>query len=144
MENPTPVPIEGASVVSNHNEDLNQTTISRKGKLFGPKRPFRAGDVWKVRQFLKLKHRTRDLALFNLGIDSKLRACDLLGLRVSDIGTGQTIFQQATIVQKKTKASITFEITDATRLTLQVWIDEASLKPSDFIWSSRNRSSRTR
>ena len=142
MENHTPVPIEGISVVSNHNDDLNQTKNPRKGKLVGPKRPFKAGDVWEIRQFLKLKHRTRDLALFNLGIDSKLRACDLLDLRVSDIGTGQAIFQQATIVQKKTEASVTFEITGATRLTLQAWIDKARLAPDNFLWSSRNKSSK--
>ena len=142
MENHTPVPIEGVSVVSNNYDDMNQTKNPRKGKLVGPKRPFKAGDVWEVRQFLKLKHRIRDLALFNLGIDSKLRACDLLDLRVSDIGTGQTIFQQATIVQRKTEASVTFEITAATRSTLQAWIDNASLAPDDSLWPSRNKSSK--
>ena len=65
---------------------------SRKGKLIGPKRPFNSGDVWEIRQFLKLKKRTRDLALFDLGIDAKLRACDLLDLRVSDVASAGQVF----------------------------------------------------
>ena len=113
----------------------------RKGKLVGPKRPFKSGDIWEIRQYLKLKQRTRDLALFNLGIDSKLRACDLLELRVSDIGSGEAVFQQATIVQKKTDAAVTFEMTDATKASVQAWIIQANLSPGDFLWSRRNRKS---
>ena len=81
---------------------------------------------------MKLKERTRDLALFNLGIDSKLRACDLLDMQVSDVSSGSTIFQQSTIVQKKTEVPVTFEITDATRASVQAWIEEAKLSPDDF------------
>lgn len=142
MEDHTSVPIDGALVLNERNSDLDPVTNPRKGKFVGPKRPFKAGDVWEIRQFLKLKRRTRDLALFNLGIDSKLRACDLLNLRVSDVGTGSAIFQQASVVQKKTEASVTFEITDATRVTLQTWIDKANLTADDYLWSSRNRSSK--
>jgi integrase len=114
----------------------------RSGKLVGPKRPFKSGDIWEIRQYLKLKRRTRDLALFNLGIDSKLRACDLLDLRVSDVGSRETIFQQATIVQKKTDAAVTFEITDAARASIRAWIKDANLLPDDFLWLSRNRNSK--
>ena len=114
----------------------------RKGKIVGPKRPFKAGDIWEIRQYLKIKGRTRDLALFNLGIDSKLRACDLLDMKVSDVGSGDKVFQQATIVQKKTNAVVTFEMTDATRATVQAWIDRAGLSLNDFLWASRNRRSR--
>jgi len=114
----------------------------RKGKRVGPKRPFTSGHVWETRQYLKLKGRTRDLALFNLGIDSKLRACDLLDIHVSDVSSGTTVFQQATIVQKKTEVPVTFEITDATRGSVQAWIEKAELEPDDFLWVSRNRQSR--
>ena len=114
----------------------------RKGKRVGPKRPFMSGHVWETRQYLKLKGRTRDLALFNLGIDSKLRACDLLDIQVSDVSSGSTIFQQATIVQKKTEVPVTFEITDTTRTSVQAWIEEAKLSPDDFLWRSRNGKSR--
>lgn len=115
---------------------------ARKGKLVGPKRPFKSGDVWEIRQFLKLKKRTRDLALFDLGIDAKLRACDLLDLRVSDVATGGRVFEQATIVQRKTEVPVTFEITSATKLAVQAWISEAGLGHDDYLWTSRNRHSK--
>lgn len=70
MENHTTAPLDGTSTISNHDDSLDQVTNPRKGKLVGPKRPFKTGDVWEIRQFLELKHRIRDLALFNLGIDS--------------------------------------------------------------------------
>ena len=114
----------------------------RKGKRVGPKRPFMSGHVWETRQYLKLKGRTRDLALFNLGIDSKLRACDLLDIQVSDVSSGSAVFQQATIVQKKTEVPVTFEITDATRAAVQAWIEKAKLSPDDFLWRSRNGQSK--
>lgn len=115
---------------------------SRKRRLVGAKRPFKSGDVWEIRQYLKIKGRTRDLALFNLGIDSKLRACDLLGLRVSDIGTGDLVFDHATVIQKKTEIAVTFEITESTRTSVKCWIDEANLSPADYLWTSRNRRSK--
>lgn len=114
---------------------------SRKGKLVGPKRPFRSGEVWEIRQYLKIKIRHRDLALFNLGIDSKLRACDLLAMRVEDIGTRTSVFRQATVVQKKTNAAVTFEITEATRKSVLIWITTAQLSENDYLWKSRNRGS---
>jgi integrase len=130
-----------SSLDSGTNEGGGRKQKSRKGKLVGPKRPFKSGDIWEIRQYLKLKHRVRDLALFNLGIDSKLRACDLLDLRVADIGSSDAVFQQATIIQKKTEAAVTFEITEATRMSVQSWISYASLEPDDYLWPSRNRES---
>lgn len=127
--------------MSNDSENASQRRNPRRGKLVGPKRPFKSGDIWEIRQFLKIKRRTRDLALFNLGIDSKLRACDLLELRVADIGSAENTFQQATIVQKKTEAAVTFEITDATRASVQSWIRQANLSVDDYLWPSRNRNS---
>ncbi len=115
---------------------------SRKGKLVGPKRPFKSGDVWEIRQFLKLKGRTRDLALFDLGIDAKLRACDLLDLRVADIASTDQVFDQATVVQRKTDGAVTFEITSSTKLAVRAWIDKAGLEQGDFLWPSRNKHSK--
>ncbi len=113
----------------------------RKGKLVGPKRPFSRGYIWRIRQFLTQARRTRDLALFDLGIDSKLRACDLLDMRVSDISNANQIFDQATIVQRKTDGPVTFEITNDTKAAIQAWIDKAGLRQDDFLWPSRNKSS---
>jgi integrase len=136
---PATCPLSKADTTSTYN--INKKQNPRKGTVVGPKRPFKAGDVWEIRQYLKIKGRVRDLALFNLGIDSKLRACDLLDLRVSDIGTEDVIFPQTTVVQKKTEAAVTFEITDTTRESVSAWIKAANLGPEDYLWTSRNSGS---
>jgi hypothetical protein len=73
-----------------------------KGKLVGPKAPFKPKDIWTMRLQLQQHHRTRELALLNLGIDSKLRGCDLVALRVRDVSHGDQIAPRAIIQQKKT------------------------------------------
>jgi integrase len=73
-----------------------------KGKLIGPKHPLSLKQIWSIRHCLKTEDRRRDLALFNLAIDSKLRACDLLNLRVSDISSDGQVNRRATIQQQKT------------------------------------------
>lgn len=82
----------------------------------------------------------RDLALFSLALDTKLRACDLLSLRVSDVASGLEVQARATIRQKKTKRPVRFEITPRTRKSLEVWILEADLSESDCLFPSRFRS----
>jgi integrase len=122
-------------------EREDDRTTPRKGKIVGPKRPFTKSEIWRLRESLKIQKRTRDLALLNLGVDSKLRACDLLRLRVSDVCTGYGVNTQATIVQQKTEEPVTFEITESTRLAVSSWIQLANLASNDFLWRSRNRSS---
>src|SRR5688572_807556 len=73
-----------------------------KGKLVGQKAPFKPKDIWAMRMRLKQEHRSRDLALLNLGLDSKLRACDLVSLKVRDVSHGEHIASRATITQRKT------------------------------------------
>jgi hypothetical protein len=77
-----------------------------KGKLMGQKTPFKLKEIWAIRIRLQIAHRCRDLALFNLAVDSKLRACDLMTLRVRDICHGQIMVSRALILQQKTKADI--------------------------------------
>jgi len=141
MENQLETTRTSTSPTATGARSISQRNLG-KGRPVGPKRPFTSGHVWEARQYLKLKGRIRDLALFNLGIDSKLRACDLLDMQVSDVSSGSTVFQQATIIQKKTEVPVTFEITDATRASVQAWIEEARLSPDDFLWRSRNGKSR--
>ena len=86
-----------------------------KGRLIGQKRPLRPREVWAIRVRLQLEHRRRDLALFNLAIDSKLRGCDLVRLRVSDVCVGSRVQDRATIIQRKTGRPVQFEITEQTR-----------------------------
>jgi hypothetical protein len=73
-----------------------------KGKLVGQKLPMKAKEIWSVRFRLQLEHRTRDLALFNLGIDSKLRGCDVVTLHVRDVAQGGRVYPPAIVMQRKT------------------------------------------
>jgi hypothetical protein len=93
-----------------------------KGKLVGQKAPFKLKEIWAIRVRLQIFCRTRELALFNLGIDSKLRACDLLKLRVRDVCHGERVAAPAIVVQQKTSRPVQFEITEPTPTALAGWI----------------------
>ncbi len=107
-----------------------------KGGLCGQKRPLKLQEVWSIRFRLELGKRTRDLALFNLAIDSKLRACDLMSLRVADIAQGNRVLPRARIIQRKTGRPVQFEITEGTRSALEDWLENALLGPPDCLFPS--------
>src|SRR5438034_8448397 len=106
-----------------------RVTPWNKGKLLGQKPPLKLKEIWAIRIRLQLDHRTRELALFNLAIDSKLRGCDPLGLRVYDVGQGSHVAARAIVMQKKTQRPVQFEITEQTRDAVLAWVAEAHLKP---------------
>ena len=108
-----------------------------KGKLVGQKAPFKLKDIWALRVRLQIESRVRELALFNLGIDSKLRGCDLVGLKVRDVCHGDQVAARAIVVQHKTQRPVQFEITPAARDAVQAWIKLAGLKSEDFLFPSR-------
>jgi len=108
-----------------------------KGKLTGQKPPLKLREVWAIRLRLQLSSRVRDLAMFNLAIDSKLRACDLTKLRVGDICHGAHVASRATIVQQKTQRPVQFEITEQTRDSVEAWMRQAGLHATDFLFSGR-------
>jgi integrase len=108
-----------------------------KGKLVGQKAPLKLREIWAIRVRLQVFRRTRELALFNLGIDSKLRACDLLKLKVRDISLGERIAVRAIVVQQKTSRPVQFEITESTRTALTDWIRLSGLASDDFLFRSR-------
>ena len=108
-----------------------------KGKIVGQKAPFKTKDIWALRVRLQIDSRLRELALFNLGIDSKLRGCDLVSLRVRDIRHGDQVATRATVMQQKTQRPVQFEITAATREAVQKWIKQAQLRSEDFLFPSR-------
>ena len=108
-----------------------------KGKLVGQKAPFKLKDIWAIRVRLQVEHRVRELALFDLGLDSKLRACDLVKLKVRDICHGDKIAARAIIMQQKTARPVQFEITESTREAVSAWIKEAKLRSEDFLFPSR-------
>lgn len=108
-----------------------------KGKLVGQKAPFKPKDVWAMRAKMQRAHRTRELALLNLGIDSKLRGCDLAALKLRDIQHGAQIAPRAIITQHKTGRPVQFEITPPTREAVQAWMVDAGLKSDDYLFPSR-------
>src|SRR5580765_5658427 len=108
-----------------------------KGKIVGQKAPFKLKDIWALRARLQTEGRVRELALFNLGIDSKLRGCDLVGLKVRDVCHGDQVAARATVVQVKTQRPVQLEVTLAAREAVQAWIKLARLKPEDFLFPSR-------
>ena len=108
-----------------------------KGKLVGQKAPLRLRDIWAIRVRLQLRHRVRDLALFNLAIDSKLRACDLVKLRVRDVAHGDQVAKRAIVLQQKTQRPVQFEITEQTRHALGAWISQSQLPPQSYLFPSR-------
>ena len=108
-----------------------------KGKLIGQKPPLRLKEIWAIRIRLQLAHRLRDLALFNLAIDSKLRGCDLVRLRVCDVAQGDRVAARAIVMQRKTQRPVQFEITEQTRAAVAAWIAKAKLRPDQFLFPSR-------
>jgi len=115
--------------------------IWNKGKLVGQKSPLKLKEVWAIRTRLQLADRIRDLAVLNLAIDSKLRACDLVGLRVGDISHGSHIARRSIVLQKKTQRPVQFEITEQTAKAMSSWIERAGLWANDHLFPSRVRSS---
>jgi len=108
-----------------------------KDKLVGQKAPLKLKEIWSIRIRLELSHRIRDLALFNLAIDSKLRACDLVKLKVRDISHGNQITARAIVIQQKTGLPVHFEITEPTRNSIYAWLGFAQLRSEDFLFPSR-------
>ena len=112
-----------------------------KGKLVGQKAPFKPKEVWAIRARLQMENRARELALFDLGIDSKLRACDLVKPRVRDVCHGDRVASRATVLQQKTQWPVQFEISPATREAVETWLRKAGLRSDDYLFPSRVRRS---
>jgi site-specific recombinase XerC len=108
-----------------------------KGRLLVQKRPLRPRDVWAIRIRLQLEGRKRDLAMFNLAIDSKLRGCDLVCLQTTDVCLGDRVRDRAVVIQKKTGRRVQFELTDQTCSSVQDWLDHRGKIGSGYVFSSR-------
>ncbi|MCP4071231.1 MAG: tyrosine-type recombinase/integrase [Hyphomicrobiales bacterium] len=108
-----------------------------RGRIIGQKRPLQPKHVWAIRVRLELAENIRDHALFNLAIDSKLRGCDLVRLMVSDVFVSGRVKERTSILQSKTKQPVQFEITEGTRKSLAIWIDDPAMISSEFLWPGR-------
>lgn len=108
-----------------------------KGRVVGQKRPLLPRHVWAIRVRLELAERKRDLALFNLAIDSKLRGCDLVKLRVADVYAAGLVKERASIIQSKTDKPVRFEISEGTRRSISQWLADPLMIGSEFLWPGR-------
>jgi site-specific recombinase XerC len=108
-----------------------------KGRIIGQKRPLQPKHVWSIRVRLEMAGAIRDLALFNMAVDSKLRGCDLVALHVRDILVAGRVKERASITQSKTGRPVRFEITETTRQSLERWIDSPEMRGTEFLWPSR-------
>ena len=120
---------------------VKASTPWNKGKLIGQKPPLKLREIWAIRIRLQLKNDPRALAMFNLAIDSKLRSCDLVHLRVRDVYHGHSIAPRAMVFQQKTHQPVQFEITEQTREAHTSWIDHHHFRPDDYLFPSRIHSS---
>jgi len=108
-----------------------------KGKLVGQKPPLKLKEVWAIRIRLQIAESIRELALFNLAIDSKLRSCDLVRIRVIDVCHNGIVSRRAIIMQRKTQQSVQFEITEQTRKAIKTLISRFGMQSQDYLFQSR-------
>jgi integrase len=123
-------------------DSQNLTTSAKlvpwnKGKVTGAKPPLRPKYVWAIRTKLQIDHLTRDLALFNLAIDSKLRGCDLVAVRVDDLAPNGYAVYRASVRQKKTDRPVRFELTEPTRQAIDDYIKLEDKKLGEFLFAGR-------
>jgi integrase len=109
------------------------------GRIIGAKPPLKPKHIWAIRHQLRTDRRVRDLALFNCAIDAKLRGCDLVKLRVSDVAPGGAFRERATVIQQKTGRPVPFEITEPTRDALSAWLNLRGERTDDWLFPSRSR-----
>jgi len=121
--------------------DLDPAVHERRpwnaGQNVGSKRPLRPRDIWAIRFYLDEHKRLRDRALFDLAIDSKLRGCDLVKLRIGDLVSCGTIRNRATVIQQKTGRPVQFEIMAEARQSLLAWLERRRGSVNDFIFPGR-------
>jgi integrase len=108
-----------------------------KGKVTGAKPPLRPKHVWTIRTKLQIEGRARDLAMFNLAIDSKLRGCDVVTIKVEDVAASGYTADRATIRQKKTGRPVRFELSEQTRQAVDDYLKVANKRPGEYLFTGR-------
>ncbi len=108
-----------------------------KGRIVGQKLPLKPKHVWAIRVRLELAENHRDLALFNMAIDCKLRGCDLVRMKVVDVMASGQIKARASVLQSKTQKPVRFEISEGTRASVAKWMEDQFMVGSEFLWPGR-------
>lgn len=109
------------------------------GRMVGAKPPLKPKHIWGIRTRLQIANRVRDLAMFDMALDSKLRGCDLVKLKVGDVMVAGSIRPRSTVLQQKTGRPVPFEVTDATKEALTRWLAIRRARDSDWLFPSRTR-----
>ncbi|WP_416908029.1 MAG: tyrosine-type recombinase/integrase [Polymorphobacter sp.] len=122
---------------SNLEPGSRQSRPWNAGRIVGTKRPLKPRDVWAIRFFLDEHQQLRDRALFDIAIDSKLRGCDVVKLKIGDLVAGGTIRNRATVIQQKTGKPVQFELGKDVRESLLAWLNCRGGALGDFIFPSR-------
>lgn len=107
------------------------------GRKLGAKRALKPQQIWAIRFMLDREKRLRDLALFDLAIDSKLRGCDLVKVRIGDLVSGGRVRNRAIVIQQKTKRPVQFELLEPARGSLLAWLDRRGGSLEEFAFPSR-------
>ena len=126
--------------MSDTDETTTSTTSRRpwnKGKMIGAKPPLRPKHVWSIRTKLQVEGRKRDLALFNLAIDSKLRGCDVVRIKVEDVAPRGHAIDRATVRQRKTGHPVKFELTEHTRQAIDDYLNATNKLPGEYLFTGR-------
>jgi len=129
--------------VPSSNENLAKRVPWNKGKIVGAKPPLRPKHVWSIRTKLQVEGRMRDLALFNIAIDSKLRGCDVVALKVDDVAPSGYAADRASVRQKKTGRPVKFELTEATRQAIDDYLRATGKWPGDRLFTGRRGPNRS-
>jgi integrase len=114
-----------------------------KGKVTGAKPPLRPKHVWSIRTKLQIEGRAQDLAMFNLAIDSKLRGCDVVAIKVEDVAASGYTADRATVRQKKTGRSVRFELSEQTRQAVDDYLRVANKRSGAFLFTGRRGAERS-
>jgi integrase len=125
-----------------HENEIPATAVPKripwnKGKLIGPRPPLRQKHVWAIRTRLQIERQVRELALFNLAIDSKLRGCDLVALRVDDVARNGNAIERTSVRQRKTGRPVRFEPTEQTRQAIDDYLTSTGKKPGEYLFDGR-------
>lgn len=114
------------------------------GKVLGAKRALKPRQVWEIRFWLDRERRLRDRALLDLAIDSKLRGCDVVKMRIGDVVSGASIRSRAMVVQQKTGRPVQFELMDPARTSLLAWLERRGRAVEEFVFPSGEREAHLR
>jgi len=118
-------------------DPVEQGPAWNAGKKLGAKRPLKPKEIWEIRFMLDREHRLRDRALFDLAIDSKLRGCDLVKIKIGDLVSGAEIRTRSIVIQQKTGRPVQFELTTDVRASLLAWLERRGGSIDDYAFPSR-------